>query len=62
MQQIGLLLLLLIMGAITIALGLAVVLIDRINFPQRKFKAKQVPTNTPRDRTGAHIKTVAKKR
>mgnify|MGYP006950442834 CR=1 FL=1 len=42
-----------------VLLGLIAVVIDRLNFPQRRFTAKGVridPTNSPnRDRTGAHI-------
>ncbi len=42
-----------------ILLGLLAVLIDRINFPQNRFRPKAVAigrrTGTARDRTGAHI-------
>jgi hypothetical protein len=46
----------LILGALILS-ALAVVL-DRVNFPQRPFRAKQIVTDGPsaaRDRTGAHI-------
>ena len=46
----------LIIGAFI--LGLIAVLLDRINFPQRPFRAKQIrpnPRGNTRDRTGAHI-------
>lgn len=42
-----------------IILGLIAVVIDRLNFPQRRFVAKGVRVNrdrgASRDRTGAHI-------
>ncbi len=46
----------LMLGAII--LGLAAVVIDRINFPQKPFRPKQIVTDgkpARRDRTGAHI-------
>ena len=46
----------LVLGALTLSV-LAVVL-DRINFPQRPFKPRQVDLSqgsVTRDRTGAHI-------
>lgn len=49
----------LMLGAIV--LGLAAVVIDRINFPQTPFRAKRVITGSvgpDRDRTGAHITDV----
>lgn len=40
-------------------LGLIAVLLDRINFPQKRFRPKGVAigtkSGTARDRTGAHI-------
>ncbi len=49
--------LLLIIGSLV--LGALAVLIDRMNFPQRPFRARAVPMQNgkepPRDRTGAHI-------
>ena len=48
----------LLIGAAMI-LGLIAVLIDRINFPQRRFRPKVVAIDrkspASRDRTGAHI-------
>ena len=48
---------LLIGGAIV--LGLIAVLIDRVNFPQKRFRPKAVAVDhkgrAARDRTGAHI-------
>ena len=48
---------LLIIGALVLAL--AAVLLDRLNFPQRRFRPKAVIVDplagTARDRTGAHI-------
>jgi hypothetical protein len=42
-----------------IALGLIAVLIDRLNFPQKRFRPKAVAVDhkgrAARDRTGAHI-------
>lgn len=38
--------------------GLIAVVLDRINFPQRSFRPKQIETGSGgprRDRTGAHI-------
>ena len=46
----------LVLGALF--LSLIAVLIDRINFPQRRFRPKQIRTGergSTRDRTGAHI-------
>ncbi|MDH3302550.1 MAG: hypothetical protein OES24_18790 [Acidimicrobiia bacterium] len=46
----------LVIGALV--LGLIAVVLDRINFPQRPFRAKQIRTGAggpSRDRTGAHI-------
>ena len=46
----------LVAGALV--LGLIAVVLDRINFPQRPFRAKQIRTGSrgpSRDRTGAHI-------
>jgi hypothetical protein len=46
----------LILGALILS-ALAVVL-DRVNFPQKPFRARQIVTvgdKAPRDRTGAHI-------
>lgn len=45
----------LVLGALF--LSLIAVLIDRINFPQRRFRPKQIRTDqgVTRDRTGAHI-------
>lgn len=46
----------LVLGALF--LSLIAVLIDRINFPQRRFRPKQIRTGKRgaiRDRTGAHI-------
>lgn len=52
---------LLIGGAIV--LGLIAVLIDRVNFPQKRFRPKAVAVDhrgrAARDRTGAHIIDVA---
>lgn len=48
--------LLLCAGAMVLAL--IAVLIDRLNFPQAKFRAKQIKPSEKgqtRDRTGAHI-------
>ncbi len=48
--------LLLCLGAL--ALAVIAVLLDRVNFPQRRFKAKQIRVaeeGPARDRTGAHI-------
>jgi len=48
----------LLIGA-SIILGLAAVLIDRVNFPQKRFRPKAVvvdrTTGGSRDRTGAHV-------
>lgn len=48
----------LLIGA-AIVLGLIAVLIDRLNFPQRRFRPKAVAVDhkgrAARDRTGAHI-------
>lgn len=48
----------LLIGA-AIALGLIAVLIDRLNFPQKRFRPKAVDVDhkgiAARDRTGAHI-------
>lgn len=48
----------LLIGA-AIALGLIAVLIDRVNFPQKRFRPKAVAVDhkgrAARDRTGAHI-------
>lgn len=42
-----------------IVLGLIAVLIDRVNFPQKRFRPKAVDVDhrgrAARDRTGAHI-------
>lgn len=41
-------------------LSLAAVLIDRLNFPQRRFRAKSIEVErrySSRDRTGAHVNT-----
>lgn len=50
-------LILLILGAT--GLGLMGVIIDRLNFPQRKFRPKTIALKNSqpqhRDRTGAHI-------
>lgn len=49
-------LLALIVGALL--LSLVAVLLDRVNFPQRRFQPKQIRTGDDgpaRDRTGAHI-------
>jgi hypothetical protein len=46
----------LVVGALILSL-LAVVL-DRVNFPQKPFRARQIVSDgsrAPRDRTGAHI-------
>lgn len=46
----------LVIGALV--LGLIAVVLDRINFPQRPFRPKQIRTGgggPSRDRTGAHI-------
>lgn len=46
----------LVIGALV--LGLIAVVLDRINFPQRPFRPKQIRTGSAgpsRDRTGAHI-------
>lgn len=46
----------LVIGALI--LGLIAVVLDRINFPQRPFRPKQIRTGgrgPTRDRTGAHI-------
>ena len=46
----------LVLGALF--LSLIAVLVDRINFPQRRFRPKQIQTGdhgATRDRTGAHI-------
>lgn len=46
----------LVTGALV--LGLIAVLLDRLNFPQRPFRTKQIrtgPGGPVRDRTGAHI-------
>ncbi len=48
--------LLLVFAALVV--GLLAVVIDRLNFPQRKFRSKAVELSGPgphRDRTGAHI-------
>jgi hypothetical protein len=49
---------LLLIGA-SIILGLIAVLIDRLNFPQKRFRPKAVAVDhqgrAARDRTGAHI-------
>lgn len=45
-----------VIGALV--LGLIAVVLDRINFPQRPFRPKQIRTGSggpSRDRTGAHI-------
>jgi len=48
----------LLIGA-AIVLGLIAVLIDRINFPQKRFRPKAVAVDhrgkAARDRTGSHI-------
>ena len=47
----------LLIGA-AIVLGLIAVLIDRLNFPQKRFRPKAVAVDhkgRARDRTGAHI-------
>lgn len=44
--------------AAALILALIAVLVDRLNFPQRRFRPKQIrPTDRgpTRDRTGAHI-------
>jgi hypothetical protein len=42
-----------------IALAAVAVVVDRLNFPQRRFVPKQIPVDesseASRDRTGAHI-------
>ncbi len=41
-----------------VVLGVLAVLLDRVNFPQRPFRAKQIQPSSEgpiRDRTGAHI-------
>lgn len=47
----------LVVGALL--LGVLAVLVDRANFPQRRFRPRTVHTidgrEPPRDRTGAHI-------
>jgi hypothetical protein len=46
----------LVLGALF--LSLIAVLLDRINFPQRRFRPKQIRTTgrgSSRDRTGAHV-------
>ncbi len=46
----------LVVGALF--LSLIAVLLDRINFPQRRFRPKQIRTGrrgSSRDRTGAHV-------
>ncbi len=48
----------LLLCAGALVLGLIAVVVDRLNFPQRKFVAKQVEVDLgdrTRDRTGAHI-------
>ncbi|MFV0525331.1 MAG: hypothetical protein ACK5RL_12645 [Acidimicrobiales bacterium] len=42
---------------LAVALGLAVVMVDRVNFPQRQFRPRriEVAEGDERDRTGAHI-------
>jgi hypothetical protein len=45
--------------AASLVLGLAAVLLDRINFPQKRFRPKKVVISdaapSARDRTGAHV-------
>lgn len=46
----------LVVGALI--LGLLAVVLDRVNFPQKPFRAKRIRTEArgaSRDRTGAHI-------
>ncbi len=48
----------LLLCAGALALAVIAVLLDRVNFPQRRFKAKQIRVaekGPARDRTGAHI-------
>ncbi len=47
----------LILAGAGLILGLIAVVIDRLNFPQPKFRAKgvRVGEDQARDRTGAHI-------
>lgn len=48
----------LLLAAAGVVLGMIGVVIDRLNFPQPKFRAKGVrvaPDRSSRDRTGAHI-------
>gem|GEM_PF-4250226 len=40
---------------VIIFFGCAVVLIDRLNFPQKKFKPKLLDKDAPEDYLGAHI-------
>lgn len=53
-----------LIGLVIAALVLAVaaVVVDRLNFPQRPFRPRRVPSidgrEPPRDRTGAHITIV----
>ncbi|MFV0260128.1 MAG: hypothetical protein ACK5PP_16960 [Acidimicrobiales bacterium] len=50
-------LLAMIVLALAIVLGLLIVLVDRLNFPQRQFRPRQIEVGDgdERDRTGAHI-------
>lgn len=46
----------LVLGALL--LGVLAVVVDRVNFPQKPFRAKRIETGergAARDRTGAHI-------
>ena len=45
-------------------LALAAVIVDRLNFPQRRFRPKAIevdPRYSNRDRTGAHVNTLETK-
>lgn len=48
-----------LLGGVGLLFGLVAVVIDRLNFPQPRFRAKGIRVNPSaprrRDRTGAHI-------